>query len=125
MNLSLKIQYPGDIGIVEVERLSLFISLTCFFVVMDKNLESYELLEDTVTMKDPMTVTKTGQGNKSNKCNQCDYASSQKGTLMRHFKTHSGEKLNKCNLCDFASAQANDLIRHFKIHSGAKSIKCN
>ena len=29
---------------------------------------------------------------KSNKCNQCDFASSQAGDLRRHLKTHGGEK---------------------------------
>ena len=37
---------------------------------------------------------------KSNKCNQCDFASPQAGNLRRHFKMHSGEKPNKCNQCD-------------------------
>ena len=41
---------------------------------------------------------------KSNKCKQCDYASSQAGNLRTHLKSHSGEKANKCNLCDFASS---------------------
>ena len=31
---------------------------------------------------------------KSNKCNQCDFASSQAGDLRRHLKTHGGEKSN-------------------------------
>ena len=30
---------------------------------------------------------------KSNKCSQCDYASSRADTLRRHLKTHSGEKI--------------------------------
>ena len=42
-------------------------------------------------------------GEKSNKCNQCDYASSRAGDLRRHLKTHTGEKSNKCNQCDYAS----------------------
>ena len=29
---------------------------------------------------------------KSNKCNLCDYASSQAGNLRRHLKLHSGEQ---------------------------------
>ena len=40
---------------------------------------------------------------KPNKCNQCDYASSQTTHLRTHLKTHSEEKPNKCNQCDFAS----------------------
>ena len=43
---------------------------------------------------------------KSNKCSQCDFASSQTGNLRTHAKTHSGEKPNKCNHCDYASSQA-------------------
>ena len=31
---------------------------------------------------------------------------------------HSGEKSSKCNQCDFASSQASDLRRHVKTHSG-------
>ena len=54
---------------------------------------------------------------KSNKCNQCDYASSHTGHLRRHLKTHSGEKSNKCNLCDSASSQAGHLRTPLKTHS--------
>ena len=32
---------------------------------------------------------------KSNKCNQCDFASSSAQVLRDHLKTHSGEKSNK------------------------------
>ena len=32
---------------------------------------------------------------KSNKCDQCDYAFSHTGDLRRHLKTHSGEKSKK------------------------------
>ena len=31
---------------------------------------------------------------------------------------HSGEKSSKCNQCDFASSQASDLRRRLKTHSG-------
>ena len=40
-------------------------------------------------------------------------------------KTHSGEKPNKCNQCDFASSQAGHLRRHLKTHSAEKSNKCD
>ena len=31
------------------------------------------------------------EGQKSNKCNQCDYASSQAVNLRRHLKMHNGD----------------------------------
>ena len=62
---------------------------------------------------------------KSNKCNQCNYASSRAGHLRQHLKTHSGEKSNKCDQCDFASSQAGHLRTHLKTHNGEKSNKCN
>ena len=37
-------------------------------------------------------------------------------------KIHNGEKTKKCNQCDFASHQTIDLGRHMKIHSGEKQI---
>ena len=60
---------------------------------------------------------------KSQKCNQCDFASFQAGDLRKHIKIHSGEKANKCNQCDFASSQASNLRTHLKTHSGDKSDK--
>ena len=40
-------------------------------------------------------------GEKSNKCNQWDFASSQIHNLGEHLKTHNGEKSYKCIQCDF------------------------
>ena len=64
-------------------------------------------------------------GEKSNKCNQCDYASSRADSLRTHLKTHSGEKSNKCNQCDYASFHAYNLRKHFKTHTREKSNKCS
>ena len=68
---------------------------------------------------------KTHSGEKTNKCNQCDFASSRADHLRTHLKTHSGEKSNKCNQCDYASFYATDLKTHLKAHSGENSNKCN
>ena len=39
-------------------------------------------------------------------------------TLAIPTASHSGEKSNKCNQCDFASSYASALRTHFKTHSG-------
>ena len=36
-------------------------------------------------------------------------------------KSHSGEKSHKCNQCNFASAEASNLSGHLKTHSGHES----
>ena len=48
------------------------------------------------------TPDETHSGEKSNKCNRCDYASSEADSLRTHLITHSGEKSNKCSQCDYA-----------------------
>ena len=47
------------------------------------------LSENEINVDDPLRNTKN-EG--ENKCNQCNYASSQGGNLKRHLKTHSEEK---------------------------------
>ena len=84
-------------------------------VAMEQNLENYDF-----GLKDAnVTILKKTPGNviKSNKCNQCDYASSHSGHLRLHLKTYSGEKLNKCNQCDFASSHSGHLRLHLIIPS--------
>ena len=81
-----------------------------------EQMENYDLVLKGANVK---ILRKTADNVvKSNKCNQCDYASSRAGHLRQHLETHSGEKSNKCNQCDFASFRAGDLGRHLKIHSG-------
>ena len=41
--------------------------------------------------------------------------------IMKFAKRHGGEKSNKCNQCDFASSQAGNLKPRYKTHSGEKS----
>ena len=76
-----------------------FPSICCKISVMDLNFENDNLDECYVGIRAPKVVTKM-----SNKCNQCEYASSLAGNLKTHLKTHTGEKSNKCNQCDFASS---------------------
>ena len=49
----------------------------------------------------------------------------QDGDLMRHLKAHSGERSNKCNQCDFALFQAGNLRPHLKAHREEKPNKWN
>ena len=78
---------------------------------MEHNIENYDF-----GLKDANVKILKKNAEKSNKCNQCDYASSNSGHLRTHLKKHSGEKLNKCNQCDFVSSQADGLRRHLKTH---------
>ena len=95
------------ISIFQVAHPSPSFALFLFMIVMDHNLESQQ------------------NSVKSNKCNQCDFASYYASALKTHLKTHSGEKSNKCNQCDYASYYASALKTHLKMHSGEKPNKCN
>ena len=88
---------------------------------MEKSCQNY----DFSLNGEEIQKKKTDNAIKSNKCSQCDYASSRADSLRRHLKTHSGEKSNKCNQCDYASSRAGHLRTHLKTHSGEKSNKCN
>ena len=48
-------------------------------------------------------------GEKSNKCNQCDYVYFRASDLKKHLKMHSGEKSNKCNQCNYTSSQVSGM----------------
>ena len=40
----------------------------------------------------------THSGEKSNKCDQCEYASSKIGSLKAHLKIHGGETFNNVSM---------------------------
>ena len=91
---------------------------------MDQNLMDDNFIESRVNEDVPLRNT-NNEGENSNKCNQCEYASSVKSSLRTHLKIHSGEKSNKCNQCDYTSSHPGHLRIHLKTHSGEKSNKCN
>ena len=86
---------------------------------MEHTLENYEFGFNDANLK--VLRKNTDNVIKSNKCNQCEYASSNRGHLKMHLTTHSGEKSNKCNQCDYSSTRSGNLRRHLKMHSGEKS----
>ena len=49
-----------------------------------------------IKRQDPPRLLLYNNDMKHMKCNRCEV-----GNLRRHLKTHSGEKSNKCNQCDF------------------------
>ena len=87
---------------------------------MEQSLENYNFGKKDGNVES-LIVEETNMVKKSNKCNQCNFASSRAQSLKRHLKTHSGEKSNKCNQCDYASSQAGNLMRHRKTHTLEKS----
>ena len=88
---------------------------------MDQHLGNFMSSGSKADMQIPTEQTKNGE--KSKKCSQCDYASTQACALRAHLKIHSGEKSNKCNQCDYACTDPSSLRRHVKTHSGEKSNK--
>ena len=104
---------------------------------MDLNLEKYDLnnfdnnitavtLTKTVSPKaaDLRRHLKTHSGEKSNKCQQCDFVFCNKSALSKHLKTHSGTKSNKCDQCEYSSHGTADLMKHMKIHRQEKPNQC-
>ena len=72
-----------------------------YLVVMDQNLKDDNFIKSGGNVNVPMRTT-NNDGEKSNKCNQCEYASSVRSSLKSHLEMHSGEKSNKCNQCSYA-----------------------
>ena len=89
-------------------------------LAMEQNLANYDF-----DLKDVSVKTLKKNAEMSNKCNQCDYASSQTGHLRTHLIMHSGEKSNRFNQCDFVTFRVDNLRSHLKMHSGETPNKCN
>jgi uncharacterized Zn-finger protein len=78
------------------------------------------------TLNDAYSATSlSSQKEKPHKCDQCDYASAQKGSLTRHKLKHTGERPHKCDQCDYASARQDALTEHKRTHTGEKPYKCD
>ena len=58
---------------------------------MDQNLTNYDFFESVANVDIPLRNT-NNVGERSNKCNRCEYASSVKGNFKIHLKTHTGER---------------------------------
>ena len=68
-------------------------------MVMAQNLLDDNFSKSGNTEDVPLCNTRNEE-EKSNKCNQCEYATSVKSRLRIHLRMHSGEKPNKCSQCD-------------------------
>ena len=82
---------------------------------MDQHLTDDNFSKGGINADVPLRNT-NNEGEKSNKCNQCEYASSVNSRLKSHLKIQSGEKPNKCNQCDYSSTNAGHLRVHLKTH---------
>ena len=57
--------------------------------------------------------------------NRCSKAYKHKIDLTKHLKIHNRERSNKCGQCDYVSSQADLLIEHSKTHTERKSNEEN
>ena len=92
---------------------------------MDQSIGNIDFLSVTDINVETI-MKKKNNARKSNKCNQCAYASSQAGDLRKHVKRHTGQNSNKCNQCDYASSQAGYLRKYLmRRHSEENENKRN
>ena len=61
-----------------------------------QQMENYYFVLKVANVRIPRKTTENVT--KSNKCNQCDFASSYASALRTHLKTHSGEKSKQYSL---------------------------
>ena len=63
-------------------------------------------------------------GEKSTKCDQCEYASTKNGSLKAHLKIHGGETSNKFKRCKYASFHTYNLRVNLKTQIREHLYKC-
>ena len=91
----------GKVYTCENWRLSFkqpFGHITTLAMVLEEQMDYFDYGVKDASTKNLKKTTENVT--KSNKCNQCDFASPKAGDLRRHFKIHAGEKSKKCNQCD-------------------------
>ena len=64
---------------------------------------------------------KTHNGEKSHKCSQCDYASSEAGHFRLHLNIHICAQSNKCNQCDYSSTQVSHLRTYISLEESQRT----
>ena len=96
-------------------------SKTNVLSVGNKNCKLKILNQEITVNAQPIRFQRERQRAEKNQCAYASYA----GNLGKHLKIHSGEKSNKCNQRHYASSDEGNLRRHLRTHSGEKSNKCD
>ena len=58
-------------------------------------------------------------------CDQCDYSTATKKSLVVHTMTHTGEKPFSCRLCDYKTSTSSNVTSLMLTHTGAKPFACS
>ena len=71
-------------------------------------------------------VASVHEGNKTSKCDICDYICSKKSNLNQHIAAvHGVKKPFKCDICDYTCSRKSNLKRHVAtVHEVKKPYKC-
>ena len=64
-------------------------------------------------------------GEKTFKCDQCNYTSAEAGKVKVHKRKHTGEKPPKCDQCSYCSNEASKVKLHMQKQTGDKPFKCD
>ena len=58
-------------------------------------------------------------------CDQCNFSTTVKCTLVVHMRAHSADKPFSCSLCDYKTGQSGAVTVHMLTHTGAKPFACS